>query len=292
MKFTPRLPEKNVNVTPTSPLRDFFVLLTGLLAIVVGVYVLLGFAVDLIVPRISPATEQKLAGYFSNMWKSSASDSEKSQSVQKLLNTMQEGCIEMPYSLVVHVSENPLLNAVALPGGNIVIFSGLLEKLESENELSFVLAHETGHFVNRDHLRGLGRLMIFMTISAVVFGTDSSVGNFLAQWLNITEMSFSRSQESKADKYALDVLNCVFGHVGGATDFFEKISKEERTGFMSHYLSTHPESRKRISSLKEYGRLKGFSQGPVHDLPAGLKNDSEAEAKGQSTEDRAQKATD
>lgn len=274
MKFTPRLPEKNVNVTPTSPLRDFFVLLTGLIAIVVGVYVILGVAVDLIVPRISPGTEQKLAGYFSKTWKTSASDSEKTLSVQKLLKTMQEGCIETPYSLAVHVSESPVFNAVALPGGNIIVFSGLLEKLESENELAFVLAHETGHFVNRDHLRGMGRMMIFMTISAVVFGSDSSVGNFLGQWLNITEMSFSRSQESKADKYALDVLNCAYGHVGGATDFFEKISKEKQSGFMSHYLSTHPESRKRIAALEAYGRLKGFSQGPLRDLPAILKSDS------------------
>ena len=60
MKYTPREQKTNVNVTPTSPLREFFVLTAGLLAIIVGVYFLLGFAVDLLVPRISPELERKL----------------------------------------------------------------------------------------------------------------------------------------------------------------------------------------------------------------------------------------
>ena len=61
MKYTPRRLKTNVNVTPTSPLKDLVVLVGGLLAIGVGIYVLLGFAVDLIAPRISIDLEKKLA---------------------------------------------------------------------------------------------------------------------------------------------------------------------------------------------------------------------------------------
>ena len=53
MKFTPRRIETNVNVSKTHPLKEFAILAGGLLAIVIGVYLVLGLAVDLIVPRIS-----------------------------------------------------------------------------------------------------------------------------------------------------------------------------------------------------------------------------------------------
>ena len=46
------------------------------------------------------------------------------------------------------------MNAVALPGGNIVVFAGLLKEIKSENELAMILGHELGHFAHRDHLRG------------------------------------------------------------------------------------------------------------------------------------------
>ncbi len=142
--------------------------------------------------------------------------------------------------------------------------------MKSENELSFVLAHEMGHFANRDHLRGLGRGLVFIALSALIFGSDSGVGDFLSGWINITEMSFSREQESKADKYALNALNCTYGHVGGATDFFGKMSKEEHIGFFKHFFLSHPESKKRISVLKEYARSKDFAEGELRKLPPEL----------------------
>ena len=57
MKYIPRQPQSNVNVTPTSPLKDFFVLAGGLLGIVVVIYLLLGLAVD-VVQSVSPLPNQ------------------------------------------------------------------------------------------------------------------------------------------------------------------------------------------------------------------------------------------
>jgi hypothetical protein len=58
VKFTARQPGTNVNVSPTHPLKEFAVLAGGLLAIAVGVYLALGLAVDLIVPRLSMELEK------------------------------------------------------------------------------------------------------------------------------------------------------------------------------------------------------------------------------------------
>jgi len=267
MKYTPRQPESNVNVTPTSPLREFFLLTAGLLGVVILIYIVLGLAVDLIVPRISTNLENKMGGLFIGSIEAKDTNSERGSYVRSLMEDLQERCAQLPYLFKVHIRQSPTVNAVALPGGHIIVYTGLLDKVASENELAFVLAHEMGHFAHRDHLRGMGRAFVFITISTLLLGTDSNISKMLANGLNITEMSFSRKQETSADDFALAMLNCDYGHVAGATDFFEKISKEEGPGKFGHYFASHPESRERISHLEDIIRSRGFKLGRRKPLP-------------------------
>ena len=258
MKYTAKIPETNVNITPTSPLRDFFVLLFGVVVIIVGVYFFLGLAVDFLVPRMSMNLEQKMAVPFLHSMAGADNSSKKAQSVQKLLNALQKNCTKLPYRFNVYLLKQNTVNAMALPGGNIIVFSGLLKKTESENELAFVLSHEMGHYANRDHLKKLGRGIVFMMISAALFGPNSRVGNLLANALNITEMGFSRHQETLADEFAMDVLECHYGHVNGSVEFFKKLGKNNDPKYMGHYFSDHPENQKRIAHLIDYSRNKGY----------------------------------
>jgi Zn-dependent protease with chaperone function len=261
MKYTPRQPGSNVNVTPTSPLREFFLLTAGLLGIVMGL------AVDLIAPRISTNLENKMGGLFVGSIEAKDSDSIRGTYIRSLVEALQDRCAQLPYLFKVHIRQSPTVNAVALPGGHIILFTGLLDRVASENELAFVLAHEMGHFAHRDHLRGIGRAFVFITISTLLLGTDSTVSKMLANALNLTEMSFSRKQETRADEFALETLHCDYGHVAGATDFFEKISKEKDPGKFGHYFASHPESRKRISHLENIIRSRGFKLGKRKPLP-------------------------
>ena len=106
-----------------------------------------------------------------------------------------------------------------------------------------------------------------MTISTFLFGADSSVGKILAKALNITEMSFSRKQETRADEFALDTLNCAYGHVGGATDFFKKIPKSKDPGKFGHYFASHPENRKRIYHMENIIKSKRLNLAERRPLP-------------------------
>jgi predicted Zn-dependent protease len=270
MKYTPRHPKSNVNVSSASPLKEFFLLTVGLLVIVLGGYVLLGFMVDIIVPHISIETEKRMASLLIQSIHKGKADSEQELYVQSLIDKTEQDCIDLPYQFEVHVRKGGAINALALPGGHIVVYTGLLEQAHSENELTFILAHEMGHYAHRDHLRGLGRAMVFMTISTFLLGTDSGVSRMLAQGLNITEMTFSRNQETRADEFALETVNCVYGHVGGATDFFEKIPKEQDPGKFGHYFSSHPENRRRISHLVDIIRSKQFKRAEKTPLPEGI----------------------
>ena len=258
MKYTARLPEKNVNISHTHPLKEFFILTGGILFILLGVYIVLGIAVDLIVPRISPEFEKKLVASFAFTSKDELSDSEKK--LQELLISLEEKS-DLPYELTISIDKNSAVNALALPGGHIRVFSGLIKKVSSENEIAFVLSHEMGHFKNRDHLKGLGRMLVFMALSVAITGSDSSISQYLAQSLMLTELGFSRKQETKADEYAMDILYLQYHHVGGATILFEKLAKENKEEFMGHYLSSHPAYKKRIQHLKEYAKGNGYTIG-------------------------------
>ncbi|MBI9085103.1 MAG: M48 family metallopeptidase [Desulfobacterales bacterium] len=271
MKYTPRLPESNDNVTPTSPLKDFFIMAGGLLVIIVGVYLALGFAVDLIVPRLSPEIEKKMAGSLLAMKDGTPGDPAMTGSLQSLLDRLQNGCTHLPYAFRVHVYRDKKINALAMPGGHIVVFTGLLDKVLSENELAFVLAHELGHYAHRDHLRGMGRALVFMAMSAFIFGPDSRVGGMLSHGLKLTEMRFSRHQETRADEFALDAVHCLYGHVAGATDFFHRIAGAQDPGAFGHYFSTHPENQRRIDHLETIIGEKRFGMGKKSPLPADLK---------------------
>lgn len=267
MKYTPRLPRINDNVSPDSLLKEFAILLGGLLGIVVAIYIGLGLAVDLLVPRISIETEQRMAGFFSQLTDSAETSSDRAAFLQGLTDGIREHCAPLPYEIRVLVSENKMANALALPGGTIIVFSGLLETISSENELAFVLAHELGHFHHRDHLRAMGRSLVFMALSALLFGTDSGVGDLLAQSVGVTELGFSRIQETRADEFGVAAVNCFYGNMGGATDFFEKMREAEDPMHFGQYFSSHPEVADRIQHIKDFGQAHGFSSGTLKDLP-------------------------
>jgi len=268
VKFTARRITTNVNVSGTHPLKEFAILAGGLLAVAVGLYMALGLAVDLIVPRISMELEKKLAGAFVGRLAESDQVDDATRSLQALVDRLQSRCASLPYKITVHVQQADAVNAAALPGGHMLVFTGLLEEMTSENELAFVLAHELGHFAHRDHLRGLGRALVLLTVSTVLLGADNDINGMIGQGMQLTELNFSRTQETRADEFGLETLACHYGHVAGATDFFDKIPAEADPGRFGHYFASHPENRRRIDHLKAMARQRGYPSGHLQPLPA------------------------
>ena len=254
MKFVARPVEEdeNINVSPYSTfaagLRVMFqVVLLGL-----GVYLLLGLLVDFVVPYIPPHWEDSLASTIMQEVNTSrkSSDSFKTAEIQQLLDSLAAKIEDNSRKFKVSVVVEKDINALALPGGHIVIFSELLEQIESENELAMVLAHELGHFVSRDHLRGLGRSFLFFIVANIFLG-DSSATKSLMNSSGIMQNNYSRAQEYAADTFALHLLVKHYGHAGGASDFFTRLAARESLPDLVHYLSTHPASAKRIKAIEQ-----------------------------------------
>ncbi len=261
MNYKPSLPEHNDNVSHQHPLREFFVLITGVLIFVGIGYWFLGFFVDVAVDYLSPEQEAQLFANIDIDWDfGEESMPEKQTKLQSLVDALQP-CLPLPYPVTVNLVKSDVVNAMALPGGQMVVFSGLLEAVSSTNGLLFILAHELGHFKNRDHLRLMGRGIVLSILAMLAFGGDSGFSDILASTINLRTAKYSQSRESQADQTALHTLQCHFGHVGGATELFESLkSQEEKFDFeLLHYFSSHPELQQRIDDLHRLSQEQGFS---------------------------------
>lgn len=266
MKFTPRLDEDNVNVSKTPPLKELLFLLTTILGVLLLIYIALGFCLDIVVQKIPPRIEKSLGSFYSRLYEEDEVVSDSEKKLQDILNNLLTHMPESGLEFKVYVKEDEKANALALPGGNIVVLSGLLEEVESENELAMILAHELGHFANRDHLRGLGRSLVFIVLSSIVFGQESNATQFLQKALLTVELKFSRNQEAAADLFGLDLLNSTYGHVGGATDFFERLHDKEKAPKFLYFFATHPPYKNRVESLNKRIEEKAYPEKELKEI--------------------------
>lgn len=140
-------------------------------------------------------------------------------------------CAGMRQPETVSLSKADVPNAAVIPGGHIVVFSGLLSQVRSENGLAFVLAQELAHITQRDHLRAMGRGIVLFGLAALVTGSDSGLSELLAPVNSPGQASYSRTRESAADAAALRILHCRYGHAGGATELFAAMKDRETSVF-------------------------------------------------------------
>lgn len=248
MKYTYREAPEGINNPPTNHLRELAFLTCGLLVIVVGVFYLLGLAANRLVERLSPAAERRLAAMIRIPVDPSRQTPDE-QEGQKVLDALVRGLPAGTGPLRVKIACSPQVNAVALPGGTVLLFSGLVSRLRSENELAMVLGHEAGHFAARDHLKGLGRMLVVMALTAALFGTQDGVPAFLDNLVGISSFRFSRAQEAAADSFGARLVHERYGHAAGVVDFFKTLAAEENRSELGAWFSTHPSPESRIELL-------------------------------------------
>jgi len=245
--YEPRPNPSKVNFGGSRPLRDFFVLGLGLVVCVVVAYWLLGLAVEIVVPHISPSLEIRLGRAFNAAYLGSedrAASARLKPRLDELVKGLPASARRLDYRLVV--SNERTVNAVALPGGTILVYRGLLDELDSEAELSFVLAHELGHFYHRDHLKGLGRGLLLMLVSLPLSGETG----FSGRHLGLIEMRFSQQQELAADRFGLDLVRLQTGDTSGAISFMRRLALETPGTEMSYYFASHPHPGERLARLE------------------------------------------
>jgi len=242
-----------VNVSEKTPLVDFFRLSIGLALLVVAITGSVFFIARWYAPKISFSREAALVDQF--MPTTRAGLPECQQKGEAALQTLAEALarhMDLPpeMQIRVHFFGMNTDNAYASLGGRIVIQRGLLNHVDSENALAMVLAHEIAHIKYRDPLVSVsGGVAVALLFSSLIGGSDG--GALLGTAVGMTQMRFSRAQESLADREALAALQRYYGHTRGADEFFSYIMKEVSRDMESPaFLSTHPVPSDRIAAIR------------------------------------------
>lgn len=259
MKYVAKKPREGINVSDEHPLVEAGTLIIGLSALFLLVALLLIFLVEIVLYFIPAETEARLFDDWlpEDLVTVSPGDIRLNET-QLLADRLAAHWPDSPYNFRVEIDDSEAANAMALPGGLIVVTQGLLDEVESENELAFVLGHELGHFRNRDHLRALGRGIVLSLFLAVITGNDvSGIGINIA---DATLRGFSRRQESAADEFGLAIVYAEYGHVDDAWRLFERWDEHSDDGFeFISYFATHPRAGDRVERLSALAEREGWS---------------------------------
>ncbi len=158
---------------------------------------------------------------------------------------------DVQYSFNVLSSKE--VNAFALPGGPLYIYTGLLKLMEDEAELAAVMGHEIGHVDGRHAVRQMQPVVGLAAIQALAFGDKSPASrqalNFV---LGIALTGYSRSHELEADRFGLIYMQRAGYDPNGTVRMFTKLGGQgERERNVFEKLSaTHPETKERIARLE------------------------------------------
>jgi len=275
MEYEPKIVPEGINTSREHPIREFAVLVSGLVVVIVLVTSLLAVSTDFLIQYIPLEKENE---WFANEMFTDAEVPEPEPDINTLLEAeveqqLQQLIVELQdkektgYRFIVNLLHNEVPNAFVVPGGQIFVTSGLLEVVASENGLAMVLAHEMAHQYHRHPLRSLGRGVVLSLVLMVVSGVESDglVGSFVGNTALLTSLSFSREQEREADLLGVDLLMQHYGHASGSSEFFEAMLEQPQADTETpEFLSTHPGIEERIDLLRNRSRQ---SSGDVTPLP-------------------------
>ncbi len=165
---------------------------------------------------------------------------------KKLQNFVDAMDIDSTFPLEVYVVQSDELNAFALSGGKIVMFSSLLDKIQTKEQLSALIGHEVSHIENRHVLKNIARNFGGAIFVSVLFGDINGATTVLMDNAHLfSQLSFTRSLEKEADIFGLDIMRENKLDLNGMPELFEILKKE--TSFdVPTYLSNHPMLKDRI----------------------------------------------
>lgn len=264
----PPVPE-GINVQHDHPLLDFGGLVLAVALATVALVLVVVLSASWLSRYIPFAYEQEIAEAvfstgpgkeFLQGENASQLQQEKQQKIETYLNTLAERIAlaqDFPPDMrvTVHFVEGETVNAFATLGGHIVLYSGLTNKLQSENALVMLLAHEMAHVRHRDPVVALGRGFTLMLALSAFAGAGSSSGAVQSMVGDIglmTTLGFSRQQERDADQLALDTILAMYGHTAGAAQLFVVLREEgSKKGEPPVFMSTHPDTEERYELLQQ-----------------------------------------
>ncbi len=146
-----------------------------------------------------------------------------------------------------HLADDPRVNAFALPGGHVVVYTGLLRATKSAEELAGVMAHEVGHVELRHTLRNMIHALGWRAVLSIALG-DFAGGVWGGMARELGDLSYSRDMEREADMEGVRILRRTGVPADGMLRFYERMAEDGKSP--PALFSTHPTGLERMTALR------------------------------------------
>ena len=199
--------------------------------------------------RIGEATDKQVRLIFGEK---TCSDQKGQDAFLKLVNTLRTG-MGLDASIDAAVLGSDIPNAIALPGGKIYLFDGLLSKADSPDEIAGVLAHELGHVRNRDSMRNMIYTGGTSFLIGLLFGDISGSGAIVFATRTLLNASHSRDVENSADTVTVDLMHKLGRSPKPMGELLYRVTGNQGDKNLS-ILASHPLSEERLARMTKEDR--------------------------------------
>jgi Zn-dependent protease with chaperone function len=154
----------------------------------------------------------------------------------------------LPIPLKAFVVRSPDANAIALPGGYIYVFQGLIEDAKTPDELAGVIAHEIGHVAHRDGMRSVLQTAGLSLMFGMLLGDFVGGGAVVLAAKTILQTSYTREVETAADIHSVALMKQIDGDPRALGAILQRIAGTSHPG--PKILADHPDTLDRVARIE------------------------------------------
>ena len=228
--------------------------------VLVGVWGLPALS-DRIAPLIPLSAEQRLGaamdkqvramidpGQTDRPFECGTADAEKAgrAALDRLISRL-EIAAGLPIPLKAAAVRKADANAIALPGGHIYVFEGLIRQARTPDELAGVVAHEIGHVAHRDGTRSLLQAAGLSFLFGMLLGDFTGGGLVVIAARTVVQSAYSRDVETAADRYSVGLMTRAHGDPRALAAILDRVAGGAAPG--SKILLDHPQTKDRMVAI-------------------------------------------
>jgi Zn-dependent protease with chaperone function len=222
------------------------------LCITIGLYYFLVAGVSRIgLGLISPKKEAELGKMiYSAMMEDARIDSVATRQLTDFAGHLK---LSEKYKLQFTVLDEKEVNAFAIPGGHIIVYKGILQKMNRPEELVALLGHESSHVNERHSLQNMLQDLTGGFMLSIVFGDLGSLGGSIAGKANtLRSLSYSRGLEKEADEQGMQRMLKNDVDPRGMIMLMDRLKESEKDLNLPGFLSTHPLTTERKADAQKF----------------------------------------